>query len=240
MEIPTRFVDKARFVRVIFTDVEREYDALLHLMTLSFDWVWRRRMFAKMDFSREAIILDLACGTGLVTFELSRVLKPDSWIVGLDLSPAMLSIANRKKHKVRGGLKVDFVRAAGEALPFRSETFRYVTVGLALRNFGDKLAAFRDTLRVLLRSGWFLSVDFVRPEGTIVWRLYNFHIFHVLPPLGGLVSSYWKRTLTYLANTILKSASADETSDALLGAGFKRTFSEKMTLGVVALVCGQK
>ena len=44
MEIPTRFVDKARFVRAIFTDVEREYDILLHMMTLSFDWVWRRRM----------------------------------------------------------------------------------------------------------------------------------------------------------------------------------------------------
>jgi len=51
MEIPTRFVDKARFVRAIFTDVEKEYDVLLHLMTLSFDWVWRRRMFAKMEFS---------------------------------------------------------------------------------------------------------------------------------------------------------------------------------------------
>ena len=240
MEIPTRFVDKARFVRAIFTDVEREYDALLHLMTLSFDWVWRRRMFAKMDFSGEAMMLDLACGTGLVTFELNRVLGEGGFVVGLDLSPAMLSVANRKKPRVRSGLKVDFVRAAGEFLPFRSGTFRYVTVGLALRNFGDKLAAFQEGLRVLLRSGWFLSVDFVRPEKVMVWRLYNFHIFHVLPLLGGLVSSYWKRTLIYLANTILKSASAEETSAALLDAGFQRILSEKITLGVVALVCGQK
>ncbi len=240
MEIPTRFVDKARFVRVIFTDVEKEYDALLHLMTFSFDWVWRRRMFAKMDFSREVMVLDLACGTGLVTFELSRMVRQGGLIVGLDLSPAMLDIANRKKHMLRGGCEVDFVRAAGESLPFRSATFRYVTVGLALRNFGDKLAVFRDTLRVLLRSGWFLSVDFVRPEKVAVWWLYNFHIFHVLPALGGLVSGYWKRTLIYLANTILKSSSASETSEALLDIGFERTLYEKMTLGVVALVCGQK
>jgi ubiquinone/menaquinone biosynthesis C-methylase UbiE len=68
-EIPTRFV------RAIFTDVEREYDALLHLMTFSFDWVWRRRMFAKMDFPRKVMVLDLAGGTGLVTFELSRVVR---------------------------------------------------------------------------------------------------------------------------------------------------------------------
>ena len=240
MEIPTRFLDKARFVRTIFTDVEREYDVLLHLMTLSFDWVWRRRMFAKMDFSGEVMVLDLACGTGLVTFELSHAIRGRCLIVGLDLSPAMLSIANRKKHMFQGECKVDFVRAVGEYPPLRDATFGYVTIGLALRNFADKPAMFRDSLRVLIHSGWFLSVDFVRPEGLFVWRLYNFHIFHVLPAIGGLVSGYWKRTLIYLANTILKSSTANETSEALLGAGFQRTLSGKMPLGVVALVCGQK
>jgi demethylmenaquinone methyltransferase/2-methoxy-6-polyprenyl-1,4-benzoquinol methylase len=240
MDIPTKFVDKARFVRGIFTDVEKEYDVLLHLMTLSFDWFWRRRMYAKMVFSGEITVLDLACGTGLVTFELSRRISSEGLIVGLDLSPAMLSIANRKKHMFHGECKVDFVRAVGEYLPFRDATFRYVTIGLALRNFADKLAMFRDSLRVLTHSGWFLSVDFVRPERVNVWRLYNFHIFHVLPTIGGLVSGHWKRTLVYLANTILKASTAKETSEALLDAGFKPTLSEKMTLGVVALVCGQK
>ena len=85
VEIPTRFVDKAIFVRAIFTDVEREYDALLHVMTLSFDWVWRRRLYAKMDFSREIMVLDLACGTGLITFDLSRLVRPNGLVVGLDL-----------------------------------------------------------------------------------------------------------------------------------------------------------
>lgn len=56
MEIPTSFVDKARFVRVIFTDIEKEYDILLHMMTVSFDRVWRRRMFAKMDFSQGCMV----------------------------------------------------------------------------------------------------------------------------------------------------------------------------------------
>lgn len=239
MEIPARFIDKAKFVKLIFTDVEKEYDTLLHLMTLSFDWVWRKRMFAKMDFSQEVAVLDLACGTGLMTFDLNRLVKPSGWVVGLDLSPAMLGIANRKKHVSRR-CQLDLVRAAGEFLPFREGTFEYVTVGLALRNFGDKLAVFRETRRVLLQSGWFLSIDFVRPGNLLVWRLYNFHIFHVLPTLGGLVSGYWKRTLIYLANTILKAASASEICETLSNIGFRGTLLEEMTLGVVALVGGQK
>jgi len=241
MEIPTTFVDKARFVKAIFTDVEREYDFLLRVMTLSFDWVWRRPMCSKMNFSADVLVLDLACGTGLVTFELSRAVSDSALIVGLDLSPAMLYVANRKKHTIRDGRdRVDFVRATGEYLPFRTSIFRYVTIGLALRNFADKLAMFRDARRVLLASGWFLSVDFVRPEEVTVWKLYKFHIFHILPTIGGLVSRYWKRTLIYLANTILKSSTVNETTGALLDAGFQHARSEKMTLSIVALVFAQK
>lgn len=233
-------MDKVRFVRAIFTDVENEYDVLVHLMTFSLDWVWRRRMFARMVFSDKTKVLDVACGTGLVTFKLARLNVSGGYVVGLDLSPSMLRIANRKRHAVRGGCDVDFVRAVGEFLPFRDGTFRYVTVGLALRNLGDKMAVFRESLRVLLQQGWFLSVDFVRPENVLLWRVFKFHIFYVIPTLGGLVSAHWKYTLIYLANSILKSTPADEISEALSTIDFQRTFTEGMTLGVVAMVGGQK
>ncbi len=97
MEIPTKFVEKVKFVQTIFTDVETEYDRLLHLMTFTFDSVWRSRMLSKIDFRHEIMVLDLACGTGLVTFELGHHTKPGSLVVGLDLSPAMLSVAIRKR-----------------------------------------------------------------------------------------------------------------------------------------------
>ena len=233
-------MDKARFVRAIFTDVENEYDVLVHLMTLSLDWVWRRRMFAKMVFSDKTTVLDLACGTGLVTFNLTRLNASGGYVVGLDMSPSMLRIANRKKHVMKGRCDVDFVRAVGEFLPFRDGTFSYVTVGLALRNLGDKIAVFGESLRVLRQEGWFLSVDFVKPGNVLVWRVYRFYIFYVIPALGGLVSDHWKYTLIYLANSILKSTSTDEISGALSTIGFHRTLTEKMTLGVVSLVGGQK
>jgi len=239
MEIPKKFVDKAKFVRVIFTDVQNEYDGLLHVMTLTFDAVWRQRMLSKIDFSREARILDLACGTGLVTFQLGRLAKKGSAVVGLDLSPAMLMVAERKKLK-DPNCSIEFVRAAGEYLPFRDGFFNYVTVGLALRNFANKLAVFKETLRVLVQSGWFLSVDFVRPENPAVWLFYRFHIFHVLPAIGRLVSTYWKRTLLYLANSILIATPAPETCVVLREVGFQRTILEKMSLSIATLIGAQK
>jgi len=240
VEIPTGFTDKAKFVRIIFTDVEKEYDALLRWMTLGFDWVWRRMIFSKMDFSRDMIVLDLACGTGLVTFELCRLVRPTDLILGVDLSPAMLRVANRKKQNVPLACDVGFVRATGEFIPLRSGAINYVTVCLALRNFADKISVFRESLRVLTHDGWFLSLDFIVPENHTIWRLYRFHIFHVLPTIGSLVSEYWKRTLTYLAITISKSSPPNEICQTLSNIGFANTFLERVTLGVVALVGGQK
>lgn len=240
MEIPTRFVEKARFVRVIFTDVEKEYNALLHVMTLGLDWTWRRRMSSRIYYPRSRRILDLACGTGLVTFALSGSMSSQGLVIGLDPSASMLRTAIRKKHARRTGCSVEFVRAVGEFMPFRDRTFEYETVGLALRNFGDKSSVFSEAHRTLTNSGWLLSVDFVLPDNWLIRKLYMFHVFNVLPTLGRLVSGSWRRTLAYLAKSIQLSAPPTETCRMLSRHGFRRTFSEKITLGVVALVGGQK
>jgi demethylmenaquinone methyltransferase/2-methoxy-6-polyprenyl-1,4-benzoquinol methylase len=240
LEIPTGFVEKARLVRTIFTNVEREYDALLHTMTLGFDWTWRARMLSRICPDRAVCILDLACGTGLVTFALSRSIGSGALVIGLDPSTSMLRTALRKKHLTRTRCSIEFVRAAGEFMPFRDGIFEYETIGLALRNFSDKSAMFGEAHRTLTNLGWLLSVDFVLPDKSLIRKLYMFHVFNILPTLGRLVSGSWHRTLVYLAKSIQLSASPTDTCEMLSTHGFQRTFSEKMTLGVVALVGGQR
>jgi demethylmenaquinone methyltransferase/2-methoxy-6-polyprenyl-1,4-benzoquinol methylase len=240
LKIPTKFVEKARFVRVIFTDVEKEYDALLHLMTFGLDWTWRRRMISRINFHRATRILDLACGTGLVTFALSRYVNSRALVVGLDPSCSMLQSAIKKKHATTTSCDIELIRATGEFMPLRNGLFEYETIGLALRNLGDKSAVFSEAHRTLADSGWFLSVDFVIPTSSLIQRLYMFYIFNVLPSLGRLVSSSWHRTLTYLARSIQLSAPPAETCKVLSRNGFQRTLSEKITLGVVALIGGRR
>ena len=160
--------------------------------------------------------------------------------VRLDPNASMLRTAIRKKHARRTRCSVEFVRAVGEFMPFRDRTFEYETVGLALRNFGDKSSVFSEAHRTLTNSGWLLSVDFVIPDNWLIRKVYMFHVFNVLPTLGRLVSDSWRRTLAYLAKSIQLSAPPTETCRMLSRHGFRRTFSEKITLGVVALVGGQK
>lgn len=238
MEIPTGFVEKARFVRVIFTDVEREYDLLLHLLTLGVDWAWRRRLFARITPRESTRILDLACGTGLVTFPLQRLVGAGGLVVGLDPSIAMLRPAVRRKGLK--GVPVELVRAVGESMPFRDGVFDYETIGLALRNFGDKEAMFREAHRTLHNRGWFLSVDFVLPSKSLIRKLYLFYVMKVFPALGRLVSESWHRTFVYLGRSIQLSTSPQAVCVMLSGSSFHQTFFQRVTLGVVAVVGGQK
>jgi len=240
MDIPTTFTDKAKFVLGIFTNVETEYDFLLHLLTLTLDSAWRKRMISKICLSAEVRVLDLACGTGLVTFQVANSTPSPRIVVGLDLSPAMLRIASRNRSRRSSNCPIEFVRAVGEFLPFRPEVFDYITVGLALRNFADKLAVFKESRRILRSSGCFLSIDFVHPEDARIWSVYRLHIFRVLPAMGSAVSSYWKRTLVYLANSIAIAVPAKEICERLREVGFRSTFLETMSFGVVALIGARK
>ena len=238
LEIPTGFVEKARFVRVIFTDVEREYDVLLGLLTFGTDWVWRRRLLSKITRRDSLQILDLACGSGLITFPLQRLVGMNGLVVGLDPSISMLQPAVKRKHA--GRVPVEFVRAVGEFIPFRDNVFDYETVGLAMRNFGDKKAVFREARRTLIDAGWFLSFDFVLPRSSMIRKLYLFYVLKIFPVLGKLVSVSWHRTFVYLGKSIELSSPSSEVCEMLSNSAFRSTFFNEMTLGVVALLGGQK
>jgi len=223
---------------VIFTDVQREYDLLLHLLTFGMDWAWRRRLLSRITHRESLRVLDLACGTGLITFPLQRFIGESGLVVGLDPSISMLQPAVGRKHHDRS--PVEFVRAVGEYMPFRDRIFDYETVGLALRNFGDKEMMFKEARRTLADAGWFLSVDFVLPNDPVIRRLYMFYVLRIFPVLGRLVSESWHRTFVYLGKSIQLSTPPLEVSKMLVGTGFRQTFIQKMTLGVVTLMGGQK
>ena len=97
-------------------------------------------------------VLELATGTGIVTRALARLLHADVAITATDLNPAMLDRA--KSHP--GLERVQWQEADASALPFGDGRFDWVLCQFGVMFFPDKRAAFRETRRVLRRSGRFL------------------------------------------------------------------------------------
>jgi SAM-dependent methyltransferase len=100
-------------------------------------------------------VLEIACGTGLVTGRLRARLDPSVRLVATDLSAAMLSYARGNVGKAG----IEWREADACQLPFADRSFAAVVCALGLMFVPDKARAFAEARRVLAPGGTlFVSV----------------------------------------------------------------------------------
>jgi ubiquinone/menaquinone biosynthesis C-methylase UbiE len=96
-------------------------------------------------------VLEVACGTGIVTRHLRARLDPSLRLVATDISEEMLAFA---RNKVGGS--IDWRLADACALPFAQLTFGALVCAFGVMFFPDKKAAFGEARRVLREGGTML------------------------------------------------------------------------------------
>jgi len=103
-------------------------------------------------------VLDVACGTGLVTFPAAAAVSPGGEVVGTDISQSMIDLV-RQIAAERGVTNASFDRMDAEdmgALPDAS--FDVVLTALGLMYVPDVLQALKEQYRVLKRGGRAVAV----------------------------------------------------------------------------------
>ena len=102
-------------------------------------------------------MLEVACGTGVVTRALAASLSATCAITATDLNQAMVALAER----VGTSRPVTWRQADAMALPYAGESFDVVVCQFGAMFFPDRVAAYREIRRVL------------RPGGTFLFNLWN-------------------------------------------------------------------
>lgn len=98
-------------------------------------------------------VLDLACGTGLVTFPLAEAIGSDGRLVATDISEKMIEELECVAHAIRIS-NIEAMRADGETFDmFEDNTFDLVTCALGLMYFPDPMTTFKQSMRVLKPGG---------------------------------------------------------------------------------------
>jgi malonyl-CoA O-methyltransferase len=92
-------------------------------------------------------ILELGCGTGLLTEALHRTIGPARWTVS-DIAPAMVERARR-----RSGIDADYRVIDGEAVPADLGPFDLIASNMAFHWFGDLPGALSRLARHLAPGG---------------------------------------------------------------------------------------
>jgi SAM-dependent methyltransferase len=98
-------------------------------------------------------VLEVACGTGLVTRHLRERASPQVKLVTTDISKAMLDYARRKLAATEG---IEWREADACKLPFGDAAFGAVVCAFGVMFVPDKAACFREARRVLRKGGTFL------------------------------------------------------------------------------------
>ena len=139
---------------------------------------------------RVKTILDVGCGTGLLTTRLAEELSAD--VTGCDFSAGMLEQARQRSRRPK------WVQGDATALPFESASFDALTCTESFHWYPDQGRAAREFARVL------------RPGGVAVIALVN-------PPSGAEPAA---RLFSRLARSAAHWPTRSEMRGLLTGAGF--------------------
>lgn len=147
---------------------------------------WAPHLVEMADVLPGQAVLDVACGTGIVTRTVADRLGGDGSVTGLDLNEAMLTVARR--------IRPDIEWRQGDVsdLPFPSESFDTVLCQMALMFFPDRARALREMGRVAKPGG---TIALLVPSRLDSQPAYGPFVEvaarHAGPEAVSLLSTYW-------------------------------------------------
>jgi SAM-dependent methyltransferase len=146
----------------------RAWADIRELLELQLGPLGRRTLAALAPHPGEAI-LDIGCGGGETALEIARAVAPNGTVVGIDLSAAVLTFAQRA---AKGLPRVQFVQGDAQEYPFEPRSLDAAFSRFGVMFFADPTAAF-----INIRRG-------LKPNGRlafICWRALEENALDILP-----------------------------------------------------------
>ncbi len=227
--------EKAGMVRAVFDSVAPRYDLMNDLMSLGVHRAWKHVFVTALDPRPRHTLLDLAGGTGDISFGWLR--RGGGPVVLSDINPSMLSVGLDRavERGLIGG--VSAVVADAEHLPLPDRSVDRVSIAFGLRNCTDKEQVLREARRVLKPGGRFLCLEFSKLQIAVLRRLYDAWSFKVLPRLGQIAAND-SESYVYLAESIRTFPDQAKLAAMMKNAGLERVAVRDLSGGIAAIHAG--
>ena len=109
-----------------------------------------KELIKKLELHKGEKVLDVACGTGVLTRLIAEKVGPDGKVEGLDVNPAMLKVASSLPQSQKN---IQWHEASAESIPLPGNSFDVVTCQLGIQFVNDKTSALKEMHRVLAAEG---------------------------------------------------------------------------------------
>lgn len=225
---------KERWVNAFFRKIAPNYDLVNTLVSFGLHHYWRHFTVEKADLHPGQQVLDVCCGTGLITKDLALKVGPQGKVVGLDLSPAMLKKAAENLRDFPWPQTIQLVEGNALALPFPDDCFDRTVIGYGLRNVADLRQALAELFRVLKPGGKVAALELAKPHSPIFNRLHALYTARYLPLVGYLITGE-KEPYLYLHRSLQAYPPPEKVTQIFREIGFTKVRCSALTRGVVTV-----
>lgn len=145
-----------------------------------------RELLRVADLQPGERVIDIACGTGLITRLASERVGADGVVTGVDIAPDMIAVA--KKVPVPHGAPIQWHVADAAALPVASACADVVLCQMGLMFMENRSSAVAEMVRVLVPSGR-VAINTPGRIQPLFATLEQSIVDHISPELGGFVGA---------------------------------------------------
>ena len=168
-----QFEGKEEYIKDVFTEIADYYDEMNDIMSMGMVQGWHKFMMKRAGDISGKKCLDVGTGTGEIAFHVARTAGAGSTVIGVDITPKMLELAEKKEKELDLPVKIDWRVGDALKLEFEDDTFNLVTSGYMLRNVTDILQAVSEMHRVLAPGGKVVVAELSKPKNAVVRFFYN-------------------------------------------------------------------
>ena len=231
------------FAQDLFTGLPARYDLLAELLSFGQNGRWRKAMVDRVveGPAPPRRTLDVATGTAGVALQIAR--RSPGYVVGLDLTEAMLRRGQENVRRRGADNRISLVAGSADRLPFPDAAFDALTFTYLLRYVADPAATLRELARVVKPGAPVASLEFHVPPHPF-WRSWWWlYTRTLLPAAGGLAGRSWFEVGRFLGPNIsehYRRYPLSWTVDAWRAAGFVDVGVRIMSLGGGLVMWGRK
>ncbi len=236
--VPT--AEKAGRVREVFDNVADNYDLMNDLMSAGMHRLWKDAFVTWLRPRAGMTIVDLAGGTGDISFRILKYLRDNSADISIavsDINHEMLKVGFERAQTKGYGDKIRWLCADAENLPVDDQSVDAVTVSFGIRNMTDKPSALGEAFRILKPGGRFMCLEFSRLALPGLSEIYDKYSFDILPKIGRYVARD-EPAYKYLVESIRQFPDQDRFAQMMAEAGFDQVQYRNLSGGVAAMHSG--
>lgn len=230
--------EKAGRVQGVFGSVASKYDVMNDVMSVGIHRIWKEAMMDWLAPRAGQRLLDVAGGTGDISFKFLRRAGHGHATV-LDLTEPMLVEGRKRAEAEQLSESLDWIVGDAMNLPFDDNSFDVYTISFGIRNVTRPQEALNEAYRVLKPGGRLMVLEFSQLPNPMMQKAYDLYSFNIIPRMGQVIAND-RDSYQYLVESIRQFPDQETFLGMVREAGFEQAKYRNLTMGIAALHSGWK